>query len=86
MVPALVISEAAQIVVKQDEDTRSQVTPRKAILMTAIDQQFGIVIIFFIYGLAFFSMGLVISTLARLSAIRSLTASGLLIVYDIIAL
>jgi len=61
MVPALVISEAAQIVVKQDEDTRSQVTPRKAILMTAIDQQFGIVIIFFIYGLAFFSMGLLMS-------------------------
>lgn len=29
--------------------------------MVAIDQQFSIVIIFFIYGLAFFSMGLVIS-------------------------
>ena len=29
--------------------------------MAAIDQQFGIVIVFFIYGLAFFSMGLVMS-------------------------
>ncbi len=61
MLPALVISADAQIFDIQHASPRSGTTPGEAIFMAAIDQQFSIVIIFFIYGLAFFSMGLVMS-------------------------